>query len=69
MIKYFNQLMSLSEISECYRRQVFPNAYCLLWNQDEGVTLLNTENDNTMADEGERRIAVNGGKRVQLYKD
>ena len=39
MIKDFNTLLSLNDITICYKNNTFPNAHCLLWNKEKSAEL------------------------------
>ena len=39
MIKDFNVLLSLNDITNCYKNNAFPNAHCLLWNKETSAEL------------------------------
>ena len=45
MIKDFNVLLSLNDITNCYKNNTFPNAHCLLWNKETSAELLITQSD------------------------
>ena len=49
MIKDFNTLLSLNDITICYKNNTFPNAHCLLWNKEKSAELLITQSSNIKA--------------------
>ena len=49
MIKDFNALLSLNDITNCYKNNAFPNAHCLLWNKETSAELLTTQSDDIKA--------------------
>ena len=51
MIKDFNILLSLNDITNCYKNNSFPNAHCLIWNQETSAELLMTQSNNIITDE------------------
>lgn len=57
MIK-FNELMSYDEIRYAYKKNKFPNAYCLLVNGIHGVRLLSTPNDEFVVQENKKGVEV-----------
>lgn len=71
MTKSFNILLSQSEIINAYKSNKFPNAHCLLWNQetDENVEILSTENDNSIATEYRKEIAIDGSTSIGLQEN
>lgn len=66
MTKAFNEVMSYTRITECYKSGNFPNAHCLLWNQRQDVELLTTETERDIVTEEREVIARNGVPRIYL---
>ena len=60
MIKYFNVLLSLNEIANCYKNNSFPNAHCLLWDKETSAELLITQSDDVIKTENNKGVSTDG---------
>lgn len=60
MIKNFNTILSKNSIIRAYKTNQFPNAYCLLWNQENNIEILSTEQNNSLTTERRKEIALDG---------
>lgn len=60
MIKNFNTILSKNSIIRAYKTNQFPNAHCLLWNQEYDIEILTTEQNNSLTTERRREIALDG---------
>lgn len=63
----FNVLMDLNEITNAYKNNSFPNAYCLLWNKEQNVELLANEMGDYMFQENRKGVALNGSTELRLH--
>ena len=60
MIKDFNVLLSLNDITNCYKNNAFPNAHCLLWNKETSAELLITQRDDVVKTEDNKGVSTDG---------
>ena len=60
MIKDFNVLLSINDITNCYKNNAFPNAYCLLWNKEANADLLITQSDDVIKTEDNKGVSTDG---------
>lgn len=58
MIKDFNVLLSINDITNCYKNNAFPNAYCLLWNKEANAELLITQSDDVIITEDNKGVST-----------
>lgn len=66
MIKDFNVLLSLNEIANCYKNNAFPNAHCLLWNQETSAELLVTQSNDVIKTENNKGVSTDGKQTIYL---
>lgn len=62
----FNKLLSLHSIVQCYESMTFPNAHCLLWNQENSIEALISENTDIILQENERGLQIDGTERIRI---
>lgn len=67
MTKAFNTLIDLTKITNAYKTNNFPNAYCLLWNKEQNVELLASERGDYIFQENRKGIGLNGSTELNLY--
>ena len=60
MTKDFNVLLSLNDITNCYKNNSFPNAECLLWNKEANAELLITQSDDVIKTECNKGVSTDG---------
>ena len=60
MIKDFNTLLSLNDITICYKNNTFPNAHCLLWNKEKSAELLITESEDIIKTQDNKGVRTDG---------
>ena len=69
MTKYFNTLLSLNDITICYKTNNFPNAHCLLWNQEQGVELLANENGKYVTTQTRKGMVIERGTTATIFEN
>lgn len=60
MIKDFNILLSFKDITNCYKNNAFPNAYCLLLNKEASAELLITQSDEIIKTQNNKGVCTDG---------
>jgi len=56
----FNTALTINEIERAYTTNVFPNAYCLLWNHEEDEELLITQFSDVVETENNEGVSTDG---------
>lgn len=66
MTKNFNTLISMNDIVKAYKSGQFPNAHCLLWNKEDKVKFLVSEQNDSLTTEYRKEIALDGNTSIRL---
>lgn len=65
--KYFNTLMSITDIANCYKNNSFPDSYCLMTTSLDGSEAIATENEHIINTESRKVVLKDGCTSFRLH--
>lgn len=65
--KYFNTLMSVTEIARCYKSNSFPDSFCLVTTSLDGNVAIVTESKKILETESRKAVLKDGNTSFRLH--